>query len=81
MLRILHTEKYWFKLVKGMTQFSQLFIYTKTQKPTIFFHINILSIPILTRVPIGKDPTPGDHESDDENIFLRITNLIQNILD
>ena len=28
------------------------------------------------RVPIGIKPAPGDHESDDENSFLLLTNLI-----
>ena len=31
-------------------------------------------------VPIGKKPTPSDHESDNEISLLRLTNLIHVIL-
>ena len=57
-------------LVKRMTQFSQLFI--------MRFFIQIF-FPYLDNllVVIVMKPAPGDHESDDEISFLRLTNLIK----
>ena len=60
------------------TQFSQLFIIRLKRKYKIFFWYKYSFLSYLKNlwVPIGIKPAPGDHESDDENSFLLLTNLI-----
>lgn len=68
-------------LVKCRTKFSQLFV---IYLETIFLYNYILDtttlsfLPYINKflVPIGKKPAHCDHESDDKNLFLRLTSLI-----